>query len=714
MPLSLSPLPSLVLKVVLLAGGGQAESNAHSHAVHVRSLAALAVARGVPAAEVTIFWADGTEPGPDRAVVDGPPVPGEWILENTHLDAPTNVTMALENTEFPGFTVLPAKRDALKRFLDKTGGKLGPGDTLLLAVTDHGEPDPKDDRDTRITLWGERLSQSQLAADLSAVKPGARVVMWMSQCFSGGFAEIALNRPNTCGAFSANANQIAYGCFPELAGRTDVGHFVHMLDGLAARGTLAGASDWAMLRDDTPDQPHLASDLLLTDWLQDEAAKQGVTIDEIVDRGLATAPADAPERLLAARIAEAYALGPVPTQRAMGERLSELEDLLHAAETWRNLWEPALTSGRRWLAGPFEVHVKKNATRQEKRLVRQGFVSQLAALARAQPGLEDLMLAMLDHRNQADDAAVRLDTQAAAVLRIGDLFTRVAVPPLLPPEKRARYTALRTCETSPVLPGATGVQPTLPPPLPPLTETLSLIEAARPGYYGVRYEDQGEDDPAAVQVRRKGIPVGRGPVVAKDVTPGSPADKAGLRAGDRVLAVDAEPLTRPGRFRETAFFSRPGQVRTFDVERAGAPLKLSVVTAPFPLAPRALALGEPVETLPVQAYDTPLPAIGAGKPVVLVFWATWCKPCKASLPALGKWAAAHGAEVIAVTDESREVVAKFLPKFGPFPFPIALDPGGAAKALFAVEATPTFVVIDGRGRYADNGVGFDGEIPLRK
>jgi thiol-disulfide isomerase/thioredoxin len=710
------------LEVLLLAGGGEAPHNYHSHAVHVRALAAHLTARGVPPSRIALSWADGRDPAPDRAVVREAPAAGDWILHDTHLDGPTDPGLSLENTEFPGFEVFPARRNALRKWLSGAARRLQPGDTLFIAVTDHGEADPKagdgHGRDTRIVLWGQRWTQRAFREDLSVVPEGVRVVLWMSQCFSGGFADVALDRPNTCGAFSANATEVAYGCFPELAGRTDVGHFVHMLDGLAATGSLGGASDWAMLRDDTPDQPHLSSDVLLTDWLNDEAERRRISVDALVDEGLARVPADHPDRAFAARIADAYGLGAIPDQTTMGARLDTLDRAEFAVETWRDLWTAPTTGARRWLAGPFTAEIRKGATPEQKRVIRAAFVERLAAAARDQPGLEELLMAMAAKQSGAATAADTLGTQIAATLRIGDLHARLAAPHLLPPDAAKRWEALRACERAPLVPPApemAGRVPSSPPPLPAATETLAAAEQARPGYFGVSYQDQGEDDPTAVARRSKGVPVGRGPVLIGAVLPDGPADRAGLQRGDVVTAVDDEVLSRPGRFREMAFFSAPGQVRRLRVVRGGETLSLRLSATAFPMARRPLEIGDPAGELPWRPLDEPLPMIGGGqgRGAVLAFWATWCKPCKASFPALAAYAEKHGLDVVAVTDEREADVRAWLgARTAPFPFPIALDGGARTGGLFGVDATPTFVRLDAAGRYVERGVGFERTLPL--
>jgi thiol-disulfide isomerase/thioredoxin len=98
-----------------------------------------------------------------------------------------------------------------------------------------------------------------------------------------------------------------------------------------------------------------------------------------------------------------------------------------------------------------------------------------------------------------------------------------------------------------------------------------------------------------------------------------------------------------------------------------------------------------------------------GQPALLDFWATWCHPCRASLPHLNELAKKYDgrAHIIAVNAESEEqalqVVARDQLKLE---FPIAFD-GVMAAGVYHVERLPTTVLLDKDGRVADT---FEGPV----
>ncbi len=88
----------------------------------------------------------------------------------------------------------------------------------------------------------------------------------------------------------------------------------------------------------------------------------------------------------------------------------------------------------------------------------------------------------------------------------------------------------------------------------------------------------------------------------------------------------------------------------------------------------------------------------AGKPVLLEFWATWCPPCRQSIPHLnelhGKYAD-RGLVIIGVTDEKKGDVKKFL-KDLPMEYAVAFDTGKLAKH-FQVHAIPHAFLANAEG-----------------
>jgi cytochrome c biogenesis protein CcmG, thiol:disulfide interchange protein DsbE len=99
-----------------------------------------------------------------------------------------------------------------------------------------------------------------------------------------------------------------------------------------------------------------------------------------------------------------------------------------------------------------------------------------------------------------------------------------------------------------------------------------------------------------------------------------------------------------------------------------------------------------------------------GKVVVLNFWASWCPPCRAEMPAIQQVYQDfqdQGLVVLAVNVANQDTMTAMLTFLGSFEhtFPILLDENGAVNRLYAVSSLPTTFFIDREGMIRDLVVG---------
>ncbi|GAB4524150.1 MAG: TlpA disulfide reductase family protein [Anaerolineales bacterium] len=89
-----------------------------------------------------------------------------------------------------------------------------------------------------------------------------------------------------------------------------------------------------------------------------------------------------------------------------------------------------------------------------------------------------------------------------------------------------------------------------------------------------------------------------------------------------------------------------------------------------------------------------------GRPVLLNFWATWCPPCRAEMPAIGKVYEdyrAQGFVVLAVTaDDTYNDAADFSRQYA-LPFPVLVDSSANVARTYNINSLPTsfFIAPDG-------------------
>jgi len=115
-----------------------------------------------------------------------------------------------------------------------------------------------------------------------------------------------------------------------------------------------------------------------------------------------------------------------------------------------------------------------------------------------------------------------------------------------------------------------------------------------------------------------------------------------------------------------------------------------------------IAEGKPAPALEAPLLDGSHFSLEAakGKVVIVNFWATWCAPCRAEMPALDAYYRKHrdaGLVVVAVSMDEPKDEAKVRQVMKPFAFSAALGPQADFKGYQRIWRLPLTFVIDRRG-----------------
>jgi thiol-disulfide isomerase/thioredoxin len=255
------------------------------------------------------------------------------------------------------------------------------------------------------------------------------------------------------------------------------------------------------------------------------------------------------------------------------------------------------------------------------------------------------------------------------------------------------------------------------PSFPPVSAELRVLQEISPSWLGVNFRAA----PPEIRAEHR-LPAGAN--LLDVVYPDSPAQKAGLQAGDILLGPPGHPFASSRELREWTMTAPPGVPLALAVVRPGeqarddrrfeATLTLRLAPVDLPRLPGPPLVGDRAPVLPAlkPVGSSELPDLKA-RPYILFFWATWCEPCKKAVPEVMAFAESRGLPILAISDEEEDAISTFLAsRTKPFIPRVARDPLRKSFVSYGVSGTPTILLVDAEGMIRHRQVGYTADKGL--
>lgn len=192
-------------------------------------------------------------------------------------------------------------------------------------------------------------------------------------------------------------------------------------------------------------------------------------------------------------------------------------------------------------------------------------------------------------------------------------------------------------------------------------------------------------------------------LAVKGVHPNSGCFSIGLAAGDTIVGVGGKKLESVAQIQEIISKGKAGQKMSVEFLHDGKRVTKDALLTERPDDISSLtgsAIGSKIAEFGKNFYQNGDKRLAKPKAVLLDFWATWCGPCRKTLPVLAnvynKYSS-KGLEVIGVANESVSVLNQFYNSQHASPYPLYRDADQSLWRRYGISAVPTLMLLDGDG-----------------
>ncbi len=218
---------------------------------------------------------------------------------------------------------------------------------------------------------------------------------------------------------------------------------------------------------------------------------------------------------------------------------------------------------------------------------------------------------------------------------------------------------------------------------------LSAVSAFAAPWLGITFKKSSYENHLAMDV--------------KGVHPGSGCFGAGMVAGDKIVGFAGKPLQDMSQITSVISSGKVGQTVAVEVLRDGKkiPLKIKLTERPDDISSlTGSAIGSKIAEFGSNFYKNNDKRKDKPKATLLDFWATWCGPCRKTLPILesiyGKLGN-QGLEIIGISNEDLGTLNAFYDQQHRSPYPMYRDASQDLWRRYGIRAVPTLMLLDKDG-----------------